>query len=195
MNGFNFTPVRAMQTETGYVTVEKDGHAMRVVPRAEYRNYASNGWKVTDPDGHVLYDPAPAPARIAKKEGWEGRKVTDPDEIANLIERGWDIYDENGQLLQAGKEQKADWFSQLKEHLQEEVTVINKQGERRTVQRGDLDRCRLQGFFQCDEDGNVVDEYIYASEVADKIRAGQDPYYGFTGAGPGENKTDFTGVR
>ena len=63
MNGFNFTPVRAMQTETGYVTVEKDGHAMRVVPRAEYRNYASNGWKVTDPDGHVLYDPAPAPAR------------------------------------------------------------------------------------------------------------------------------------
>ena len=79
MNGFSFTPVRAMQTETGYVTVEKDGHAMRVVPRAEYRNYASNGWKVTDPDGHVLYDPAPAPARIAKKEGWEGRKVTDPD--------------------------------------------------------------------------------------------------------------------
>ena len=166
MNGFTFTPVRAMQTETGYVTVEKDGHAMRVVPRAEYRNYASNGWKVTD-----------------------------PDEIANLIERGWDIYDENGQLLQAGKEQKADWFSQLKEHLQEEVTVINKQGERRTVQRGDLDRCRLQGFFQCDEDGNVVDEYIYASEVADKIRAGQDPYYGLTGADPGENKTDFTGVR
>ena len=100
-----------------------------------------------------------------------------------------------GKVGKAGKEQKADWFAQLKEHLQEEVTVINKQGERRTVQRGDLDRCRLQGFFQCDEDGNVVDEYIYASEVADKIRAGQDPYYGFTGADPGENKTDFTGVR
>ena len=161
---FHFSEVNPRpEGEIEHITVEKEGEPVKVVPRSAMENYVSLGYKVTNRDGRVLYDPVGYPYQIARKPDWTPVRVEDAEHMQELIEQGYTIEDAEGRVVAVGKKQPLDFMEQLRADLDAPVRIKNRDsGEIRTIKRMELHGYNTKYewghdmWYEIDKDGNEV---------------------------------------
>lgn len=164
--GFNFhftavNPVPEGQTE--FITVEKAGEPSKVVPRSAMENYISLGYKITNREGRVLYDPVGYPYQVARKHDHMPVVVTSAEHMQELLERGYTIEDGEGQIVAKPAKVEKDFGEQIRESLNAPVRIKNRDsGEIRTIKRMDLAQYNTKYawgrdmWYEIDKDGKEV---------------------------------------
>lgn len=204
---FHFSEVNPRpEREIEHITVEKEGEPVKVVPRSAMENYVSLGYKVTNRDGRVLYDPVGYPYQIARKPDWTPVRVEDAEHMQELIEQGYTIEDAEGRVVAVGKKQPVDFGEQLRAELNAPVRIKNRDsGEIRTIKRMDLAQyntkyaCGHDMWYEIDQAGNEVQDSWkpaanygqMAFKQVNPVPSSADPGKG--AADPGKGGSDQTG--
>ena len=162
--GFHFAEVNPRpEGEIEYITVEKDGEPTKVVPRSAMENYISLGYKITNRDGRVLYDPVGYPYQVARKPDWQTVVVENEEHMKELIRKGYTIEDAEGRVIAVPESEGTDFAKQLRDELNAPVRIKNRDsGEIRTIKRMELHDYNTKYewghdmWYEIDKDGNEV---------------------------------------
>lgn len=157
---FHFSEVNPRpEGEIEHITVEKEGEPVKVVPRSAMENYISLGYKITNRDGRVLYDPVGYPYQVARKPDWQTVIVENEEHMKELIEQGYTIEDAEGRVIAVPENPEPDFAEQLRDALNAPVRIKNREsGEIRTIKRVELHdyNVRYDMWYEIDQDGNEV---------------------------------------
>ena len=161
---FHFSEVNPRpETEIEHITVEKDGEPVKVVPRSAMENYISLGYRITNRDGRVLYDPVGYPYQVARKPDWQTVVVENEEHMKELIRKGYTIEDAEGRVIAVPESEGTDFAKQLRDELNAPVRIKNRDsGEIRTIKRMELHDYNTKYewghdmWYEIDKDGNEV---------------------------------------